>query len=121
MTGATRLIPRPALAKRWITALVMLAFFLQSLTVQTHVHQSLQPTAAKVQTGGIPKAPLKLDPIDQCRLCQELVHTGHFVAPSVVAAFASLSFVTAIFATQPSLSDRSGMAFSWRSRAPPRR
>jgi hypothetical protein len=115
---------RPAVAPRkWLAVLVLLSFFFQSLAVQTHIHPQLPQTAAKVaHQGTSAPAPVKnQDPMDQCRLCQELVHAGHFVAPSALAAFASLSLVAAIFATPPDLLDRSAPAFAWQSRAPPRR
>ena len=65
MTGRARFFSAPRSARRWITALALLAFFFQNLAVQTHIHQSLQPEAVKVQTDGSHKAPLKLDPVEQ--------------------------------------------------------
>jgi hypothetical protein len=78
----------------------------------------LLPVAVKTLAGGTHKAPLKPEPVDQCRLCQELAHAGHFVAPSVLADFASLSLVAAIFATLPSEPSQFARAFGWNSRAP---
>lgn len=121
MTGAARLKSRPKAAKRWITALALLAFFLQSLTLQTHIHQPLQPAAVKVQTGSDHKAPLKLDPIDQCRLCQELVHAGTFITPSAAVGAASLNVATASVLFVLAFAADPAMALAWRSRAPPRR
>ena len=114
-------LPRQTPAKRWVAVLALLAFFLQGLTVQTHIHQLNQPVAAKA--GSLPApAPLKnQDPLDQCRLCQELVHAGTFVTPPVVAVLFSLSFVTAIFGTLPAFAGNSARPFAWQSRAPPRR
>jgi hypothetical protein len=123
MTRLGHAISRPSPARKWVGVFALLAFFLQSLVVQTHIHQPQpQPlVAAKAASQHLP-APLKTqDPIDQCRLCQEMVHAGHFVAPSAIAALISLSFITAISSPLPSLSDRTAPAFSWRSRAPPRR
>src|SRR5260221_534699 len=60
------------------------------------------------------------DPLDQCRLCQELVHAGSFFTPSVVTLAASLSFTAAIFASARLFPDHSATAFAWQSRAPPR-
>jgi hypothetical protein len=99
----------------------LLAFVLQSLTVPTHVHQPLQPEAVKVRTDGGHKAPLKLDPIDQCRLCQELVHVGTFLAPSAAISLLSLTFVTASTASLLVFAADPATAFAWQSRAPPRR
>lgn len=107
--------------RRWLGVVAILAFFLQSLLVQTHIHQPASPVAAKAATQQLP-GPLKTqDPIDQCRLCQELVHAGHFVAPSTLVAVASPAFAVALFVTSPAEPDRSATAFAWRSRAPPRR
>jgi len=120
MTGRARVLPSPAPARRWITALALLAFFLQGLTLQTHVHQPLLPAVAKIHADNAPKAPLKLDPMDQCRLCQELVHAGTFVSPSATVSAAHLTTVAASFAIQLVLATDSATAFAWQSRAPPR-
>jgi len=104
-----------------VTVLALLAFFVQGLVVQTHIHQLVQPVAAKVTSLPAP-APLKSqDPIDQCRLCQELVHAGTFVTPSASFAVASLALTTAIFTVLPSALVSLATAFAWQSRAPPRR
>jgi hypothetical protein len=116
-----RVLSWPAPARRWITALALLAFCLQSLALQTHVHQPLQPTLAKIQTGSAPSAPLKLDPMDQCRLCQELVHAGTFITPSAAVSAASLNFVATSFVIPLVLASDPATAFAWQSRAPPRR
>ena len=121
MTGRARILSARHSARRWVTALALLAFFLQNLAVQTHVHQSLQPAAVKVQTDGSHKAPLKLDPIDQCRLCQELVHAGTFLAPSAAASPLSLTFVAVGITRLLTFAADPATAFAWQSRAPPRR
>lgn len=106
---------------RWVTILTLLAFLLQGLAIQTHIHQPGPLSAVETQTGDAPKAPIKLDPVDHCRLCQELVHAGNFVAPSAAVAPASLIFVAAIFIALPAPPDRTATAFAWQSRGPPRR
>ena len=121
MTGRARFFPAPRPAKRWVTALALLAFFLQNLAVQTHIHESLQPQAVKVQTDGGHKAPLKLDPIDQCRLCQELAHAGTFLAPSAVVSLLGLTFVAVSITRVLAFAADPATAFAWQSRAPPRR
>jgi len=122
MTGRAHALSRPNPARRWITVLALLAFFLQGLTLQTHVHQPILPAAAaKIQTDGAPKAPLKLDPMDQCRLCQELVHAGVFIAPSAIASPVSLTVVALHVTTFPAFVANPATAFAWQSRAPPRR
>ena len=122
MTGQGRAIPRQAPTNRWVTVLALLAFFLQSLTVQSHFHPTAQPASAKTIAAHVPPAPLRSQgPVDQCRLCQELMHAGVFVTPSASSALASLALTTAIFIALPSAGVSLTTAFAWRSRAPPRR
>jgi hypothetical protein len=124
MTGSARLHSRPASARQWITTLALLAFFLQSLTLQTHIHPPFQPAtaqAAALDLGGA-KVPLKSqDPVDQCRLCQELVNAGAFIAPTVASAAADLSFAAVSLTVLTAFMADPARAFAWRSRAPPRR
>jgi len=110
-------------ARGWVTVVALLAFFLQSLVVQTHIHQPGQTLVAKAASAHMPAStPLKnSDPIDQCRLCQELVHANAFVTPSTIAVYADLGFVLAIFAPLPVFIGGLSRAFAWQSRAPPRR
>ena len=123
MTRLGQVISRSSPPRKWVTALVLLAFFLQSLAIQAHVHPSFAPAAIKAAALGEPgPAPLKTqDPLDQCRLCQEMVHAGSFFTPSVVALAASLSFTAATFAVSRAPPHSSATAFAWQSRAPPRR
>jgi hypothetical protein len=107
-------------ASRWVTLAVILAFFLQNLAVQTHIHPADHPVLAKVTASQAPVPPKTQDPIDQCRLCQELVHAGAFVAPSAVALPASQILVLAAFVALPRSSAVQAPAFAWQSRAPPR-
>jgi hypothetical protein len=123
MTRQGYALPRPASPRKWLTVLALLAFFLQSLVVQTHVHLSLaQPSAKTGEAQQLPgPAPVKIqDPLDQCRLCQELAYAGNFFTPSVVVLVVSLSFAAAIFAILRVPADDSHTAFAWQSRAPPR-
>jgi hypothetical protein len=121
MTHQERAMPRKAPAKQWMTILVVLAFFLQGLVIQTHIHQLIQPLAAKATSLPGPTPLKNQDPIDHCRLCQELVHAGTFVTPPAVAVLVGLSFVTAVFAAPPTFAGASARPFAWQSRAPPRR
>ena len=108
--------------RKWLAVFALLSFFLQGLAVQTHVHQQFPPSIAKtVDAGTSAPVPKDQNPMDQCRLCQELVHAGNFVAPSSAVAVASLSFVAAIFAALVSPKTLSATTFTWQSRAPPAR
>jgi hypothetical protein len=120
MSRPGRAIPIQTPTRRWVTILALLAFFLQSLTLQSHFHSVAEP--AKVTSAHMPgSAPLRTQgPVDQCRLCQELVHSGVFVTPSASSALASLALTTAVYAALPSALVSLTTAFAWRSRAPPR-
>ncbi len=124
MTRAVRAITQknPA-SRRWMALFALAAFFLQSLAVQTHIHPADLPAAAKIVAAHHPTpAPLKSqDPIDQCRLCQELVHAGAFITPPTIAVAASQAFIPASFAVLPPATAGPATAFAWQSRAPPRR
>jgi hypothetical protein len=121
MTRTEYAAVRPAATRKWLAVFALLSFFLQSLAVQTHIHpQPPLTVATAVDTGTSAPAPAKdQNPMDQCRLCQELVHAGNFVAPSSAVAVASLSFVAAIFAPLVSPKTLSATSFTWQSRAPP--
>ena len=123
MTRLAKVISRSSPPRKWVTALVLLAFFVQSLAIQTHVHPSFGPAAIKaVAQGETGPAPIKSqDPLDQCRLCQEMVHAGSFFTPAVVALAVSLSFTAATFAVVRAPPHSSATAFAWQGRAPPRR
>jgi hypothetical protein len=119
-TATSSALKAPA-AKRWMTVFALLAFFLQGLAVQTHIHQLVQPVATKATSLPAPAPLQNQDPLDQCRLCQELVHAGTFVTPPAATILFSLSFVTAIFVALPAFADAYARPFAWQSRAPPRR
>jgi hypothetical protein len=103
-----------------VTVFALLAFFLQSLTLQSHFHSPPQP--AKAAAAHIPaSAPVRnQEPVDQCRLCQELVHSGVFVVPSASYVLASLTLTLAVFTALPSALVSLTTSFAWQSRAPPR-
>jgi hypothetical protein len=123
MTRRGRAIPKNEPAKRWVAIFALLAFFLQGMAVESHVHQLIQPGAAK--TTSLPattplKSPLKIqDPLAQCRWCQELVDAGTFVTPTAASIPADLSFVTVTFAGLPAIAGAAASPFVWQSRAPP--
>ena len=123
MTRRPRAIARsgPAsAAKRWVTLLALLGFFLQSMAIQTHVHP-LAPVAKLAAAHTAPVAPSKSqDPVDQCRLCQEIVHAGSFITPSAVAILSGLDGSLAIFHRLTPGRSNPASAFAWQSRAPPR-
>jgi hypothetical protein len=111
--------------RRLVTICALLALFLQSFAIQTHIHRLVPANRADVtQTANLPgPAPLKAqDPLDQggCRLCQELAHSGFFVGPSATALWTGLTFVVAAFIVLPVAAVLAPPPFAWQSRAPPR-
>ena len=113
--------PKPA-HQKWVTLFALAAFFLQSFAVQTHVHPASAPVARIVAVHAPAPAPLKTqDPVDQCPLCQELIHAGVFITPVVSALDASQAVVLVTFLVLPRLAAPVATAFAWQSRAPPRR
>ena len=117
------LVQKTSASRRLVTLFALLAFFIQSFALQTHVHSTPLPPAS-VATAAHTPAPAPLqnrDPIDQCRLCQELVHAGTFVTPSTATTAAVLTFVVASFVAPLILAGDPATAFAWQSRAPPRR
>lgn len=122
MTRKVRAIARPVpTVKRWVTLAALLAFFLQTLLVQTHIHPlDMAPVAKVVASHTVPAAPSKSqDPVDQCPLCQELVHAGTFITPTAALLAAPLAQVQAIPLLLLPPRARTAPAFAWRSRAPP--
>ena|SRR5437868_1947023 len=113
--------PRQTPTKRWVTVFALLAFFLQGLAIQTHIHQLVQPVTAKATSLPGPAPLQSQDPLDQCRLCQELIHAGTFVVPPTATVLFSLSFEATVFAAPPAFAGTSARSFAWQSRAPPRR
>ncbi len=122
MTRPGRATCLSAPPKKWVTVFALLAFFLQGLAVQTHIHE-LAPVAKAATALPTPtKAPSKgQDPVDQCRLCQEFMHAGAFITPSAAALSTDLAYVAAAFVVQSGFLATSATAFAWQSRAPPRR
>jgi len=116
-------IQKAPASQRLVTLFALLAFFIQSFALQTHIHSTpLSPAAVTTAAHDPAPAPLQnQDPVDQCRLCQELVHAGAAIAPSATVVAASQNIVAAVFATAPSFAAAPIRAFAWQSRAPPRR
>jgi hypothetical protein len=111
--------------RRLVTLVALLAFFLQGLAIQTHIHQQSPLSVAGIQASTLPApSPLKtLDSADpaNCRLCQELVHAGALVQPVVTTLAVTLSVLPAFLAVTPQPAAHMAPAFAWQGRAPPRR
>ncbi|MBN9590391.1 MAG: hypothetical protein BGN85_08530 [Alphaproteobacteria bacterium 64-11] len=115
----------PPLNRRLLALLALLAFFLQGLAVQTHIHPaSLNlPTTVAAASGPSLPGPLTGPDLDQgsCRLCQEMAHAGAYLAP--VAALLPAILVFALEPPAFELADRPAPApaFAWQIRGPPGR
>ncbi len=120
-SGAVSLILKQPAIRQYVTLFALLAFFLQSFAVQSHIHPLNTPAAVAAAVNTIPAPAKPLDPLDlgSCRLCQELIHAGAFVAPSAFAIPASQSAAAVAFAALPLLAGILAPAFAWQSRAPP--
>jgi hypothetical protein len=121
-SGATSLLLKQHAARRYVTLFALLAFLLQSFAVQSHIHPLDKPASVTAAINNIPAPVKKIDPVDlgSCRLCQELIHAGAFVAPSAFGLPASQSAATIVFTALPLLAGLLAPAFAWQSRAPPR-
>lgn len=125
MCRGRTLAHQTASPRMWLTLAALLAFFLQSLVIQTHIHgPGDTPTIAKASSSYKSQAPAPAksqDLNDQCRLCQELVHAGVFIAPSVAILHASQTYVFTILAVPAPAALSLAAGFAWYGRAPPRR
>lgn len=120
-SGATSLALKQPASRRYITLFALLAFFLQSFAVQSHIHPLDKPASVATAINNIPAPVKKIDPVDlgSCRLCQEIIHAGAFIAPSAFSVPASQSAAAIVFAALPLLAGVLAPAFAWQSRAPP--
>lgn len=120
-SGAASLAVNQPAIRRYVTLFALLSFFLQSFAVQSHIHPLDKPATASIAFKDIPAPVKKIDPVDlgSCRLCQELIHAGAFVAPSAFAVPASQSAAAIVFAALPLAAGVLAPAFAWQSRAPP--
>jgi hypothetical protein len=116
----------------------ILAIALQSLVVQTHIHnpqaaavlglaQVPSPDAAAGVAQNSPDNGTTTpqgkfssgDDTSNCRLCQELFHAGRFIAPSSAVLVVPLILSVWLIVFGHSAPIPSAGAYIWRSRAPP--
>ena len=114
------LTPRNQAANRpssWLTWLALLAFLLQGLLVQTHIHMaSLQASVPVHQSHKpAPKAP------DECPACQLYAATAAALTPTVPLLSLSLTWVESNTLPPPALARAGKVHRGWQSRAPPAR
>jgi hypothetical protein len=103
---------------------VLVAFTLQGYVFQTHIHfahetEAISTGVAQATTGSHHgKLPPSDDP-DNCPLCQEILHSGQFVAPTAAALVAPSAAVSTIAIVDAELPFVLALSHSWRGRAPP--
>ena len=108
-------------ARLAITLVALLAFALQTLVLQTHIHGTplTAGVSLSVEKGQQPDKFAPSDDPANCPICQEMLHAGAFVAPGaatlqLTTLVAVIDFVfVEIFATTQTY------AHGWKSRAPP--
>ena len=111
---------RLALAPRLVVLLTALAFLLQCLVTQIHIHT--EPLGDAVKLSASPaqgKAPLDHSQRD-CPFCQATVHAGAFLVPAMPRlALGALSIIAVMFLAMRATV--TATAHNWQSRAPPAR
>lgn len=108
---------RRAAPLRLVTWLALVAFLLQGLVVQTHIHQASLEAAAATQQG---KQPAPKAPLD-CPACQLYAATAAVLLPDAIITFLPLNWVQSANPTFAFLAAESRVHQGWQSRAPPSR
>lgn len=102
---------------RMVTWLALVAFLLQGLVVQTHIHLASLEAASPTQTG---KSPAPKAPVD-CPACQLYAAAAAVLLPDAVTTFLPLAWVESIALTVAAFSAAGNVHQGWQSRAPPAR
>ncbi len=123
MTARTSVQTRKGAARLAITVVALLAFALQTLVLQTHIHGAPIAAAAgvslAVEKGQQPdKFPPASDPAN-CPICQEVLHAGAFVAPSAAALPVATLATVIEFVFVRNVAATPSASHGWNSRAPP--
>ena len=111
---------RPLLS-RFAMLFMLVAFAVQGLAVQTHIHGDPLTALDHVTHVSAPVTPASQDPYDpaNCPLCQELLHAGVYVTPAVTdfaIILNAVAFAPAFALLPHAATERQ---HSWQSRAPP--
>ncbi len=103
---------------------MLVAFALQSYVFQTHIHFAagdlahLTIGANTAPSGHHDNFPANDDPAN-CPICQEILHSGHFVTPSAAALLLPMLAVSTILLVERPLPHILAPSHGWRGRAPP--
>ena len=119
--ASTRTTAAKPLLSRLAGLFLLVAFAVQGLAVQTHIHGGPLTALDRVTHVSAPAAPASQDPYDpaSCPLCQELLHAGLFVTPAASDFVAILNAVALAPAMARSSHSAGLEPHSWQSRAPP--
>jgi hypothetical protein len=100
-----------------VTWLALMAFLLQGLVVQTHVHLASLEAFVPAHHGNqpAPKAP------DDCPACQLYAAAAAVLLPEAITTFLPLGWVKSITSTLATLATIGRVHRGWQSRAPPAR
>lgn len=125
-------IAAPAHATGWRLAVVSVAFVafaLQSFIIQTHIHFTPADTARLAAYAAShqiahdrdhhDKYPANEDPAN-CPICQEILHSGQFVAPAAHVFLPPTIAVSIIAIVKTELPFVAALSHDWHGRAPPR-
>jgi hypothetical protein len=104
-------------ASPWATWLALLAFLLQGLLVQTHIHMASLQASAPVQQSHkpAPKSP------DNCPACQLYAATAAALTPTIPFLVLPLSWVESKALPLIAIARTGDVHRGWQSRAPPAR
>ena len=109
-----------------VAFLGVLAIALQSFVVQTHIHNPQSAISFGLAKSAGAAVPAKTDgkfstgdDTSNCRLCQELVHAGRFIAPTSPIIVLPMIVAWLLIVFSHSTTIPRARAYIWRSRAPP--
>lgn len=110
-----------------VLALTILAFLLQGLVTQAHIHGEflIAPTtglthAASVDGGSTKQQPAAPDDEKHCPFCQEMMAAGAYVAPAPTLLVLPLQTFSAVALELVVPAYVDAASHFWRGRAPPR-
>jgi hypothetical protein len=102
-----------SIARLAVTLFALFAFTLQSYAMQVHLH------GASVAATQKPGTAQKTSDTAHCPICQEILHFGHYVTPSVGTWSPALTAIVFTIATIERPVTASMPSHGWNSRAPP--
>jgi len=119
--------PRRDALRLAISVVTLLAFIFQTFVVQTHIHGTAlvaAPGASLTVTKSVEQGqtPDKLPPADDpanCPICQELLHAGAFVTPTLAALLVSTVVTVVHMVVAEIATTQIVTSHGWKSRAPP--